>query len=52
MTTTDLATVDTAVALRAAPTLADKMKYAEALAMSSLLPQAYQRQPANLLLAQ
>lgn len=33
------------------PDLADRMRYAEALAASSLLPKAYQRQPANVLLA-
>lgn len=36
--------------VRAAP-LPDKIRYAQALAESNLLPQHYQRQPANLLLA-
>ena len=34
-----------------AMTLPDKMRYAEAMANSNLLPKHYQRQPANLLLA-
>ncbi|HEY3559714.1 MAG TPA: hypothetical protein VGL05_19730 [Kribbella sp.] len=48
MTTTDPSTNLPAVRMG---TLADKVKYAQHLASSALLPKQYQRQPANLLFA-
>ena len=44
MNTTDIAVTDAA-------TLHGRMEYAKALATSNLLPQAYQKQPANILVA-
>jgi len=44
MTNTDIAVTDAA-------TLHGRMEYAKALATSNLLPQAYQKQPANILVA-
>lgn len=51
MTTTALALADDGDDRRPAG-LTEKMEYAKALSLATLLPKAYQRQPGNLLLAQ
>ncbi len=43
--------MSTEIAINTGPSLESKMKYAQALAASNLLPRQYQKQPANLLFA-